>query len=275
MRLKVKQQERNKHTEIVTTVGWNSSNELYSCSDDGKALLWDINGEPQPQELALESPVTGSSWQPGARGVQEVMAQSCSDGSFRLMNRSGRVEKTVAEAHKGSVICIQWSHDGSTIATGGEDGQVKVWAKTGMLRSTLSTHDRAIYSLAWGPASDQLVFTYHKQLFLKHIQAGQKQANWKAHEGCVISVHWSPSNGLIISGGEDCKYKIWDTFGRNLFTSSPYEYVITAVSWAPNGEFFAVGSFDMLRLCDKTGWTYSLVKPRTCLLYTSPSPRDS
>jgi intraflagellar transport protein 80 len=27
------------------------------------------------------------------------------------------------------------------------------------------------------------------------------------------------------------------------------------VSWAPNGEYFAVGAFDMIKLCDKTGWT--------------------
>lgn len=78
-----------------------------------------------------------------------------------------------------------------------------------------------------------------------------------------MKVDWNPSNNLVISGGEDCKYKIWDTFGRNLFSSTPYEYVITSVSWSPNGDLFAVGAFDMLRLCDKTGWTYSLVKPKT------------
>ncbi len=49
-------------------------------------------------------------------------------------------------------------------------------------------------------------------------------------------------------------------FGRNLYVSSPYNYVITSVSWAPSGEYFAVGSFEMVRLCNKTGWTYSFNK---------------
>jgi intraflagellar transport protein 80 len=36
--------------------------------------------------------------------------------------------------------------------------------------------------------------------------------------------------------------------------------VTTSVAWAPSGEYFAVGSFDMIRLCNKTGWTYAFNK---------------
>ena len=31
---------------------------------------------------------------------------------------------------------------------------------------------------------------------------------WKAHDGIVLKVDWNPINNLIISGGEDCKYKV-------------------------------------------------------------------
>lgn len=31
---------------------------------------------------------------------------------------------------------------------------------------------------------------------------------WKAHDGVVLKVDWNPINNLIISGGEDCKYKV-------------------------------------------------------------------
>jgi intraflagellar transport protein 80 len=48
--------------------------------------------------------------------------------------------------------------------------------------------------------------------------------------------------------------------GRLLYSSAPYDYVVTSVSWSPNGEYFAVGAYGMLRLCDKTGWTYSYNK---------------
>jgi len=262
MRLKIKQLENSRHKEMVTAVGWTSSNELYTCSDDNTVIVWDMNGEPLNTAFTLDTPVCDISWQPAARGSSETLAIACIDGSFKIVSKTGRVEKQVPDAHRGAVITIKWSYDASTIATGGEDGQVKVWAKTGNLRSNIAQSDRSIFSLAWSPGSDQVLYASNKNIYIKHIQAGQKLVQWKAHEGCVLKVDWNPSNNLVISGGEDCRYKIWDTFGRNLFTSSPYEYVITSVSWSPNGDLFAVGAFDMLRLCDKTGWTYSLVKPK-------------
>lgn len=63
-----------------------------------------------------------------------------------------------------------------------------------------------------------------------------------------------------MSCGEDCRYKVWDSYGRLLYSSAPYDYVITSIAWSPNGEYFAVGAFGMLKLCDKTGWTYSFNK---------------
>jgi len=56
------------------------------------------------------------------------------------------------------------------------------------------------------------------------------------------------TTNLIVSGGEDCKYRVWDSYGRQLYTSAAYDYVITSVRWSPNGELFAVGSFEMIRL---------------------------
>lgn len=74
---------------------------------------------------------------------------------------------------------------------------------------------------------------------------------------------WNSPTNLIASGGEDCKYRIWDSYGRLIYCSAPYEYVITAVSWSPSGDVFAVGSFNLIRLCDKAGWTHSFVKPNS------------
>lgn len=39
-------------------------------------------------------------------------------------------------------------------------------------------------------------------------QAGQKQLRWPAHEGLVIAVDWNMVNDLLLSGGEDCTYRV-------------------------------------------------------------------
>ena len=47
------------------------------------------------------------------------------------------MEKSV-DAHRGAVLAGRWSYDGTAMATAGEDGQVKIWSRSGMLRSTLA-----------------------------------------------------------------------------------------------------------------------------------------
>lgn len=39
--------------------------------------------------------------------------------------------------------------------------------------------------------------------------------------------------------------------------------MITSISWSPSGEVFAVGSFNLLKLCDKAGWTHAFAKPNS------------
>lgn len=76
---------------------------------------------------------------------------------------------------------------------------------------------------------------------------------WKAHEGLVLCLAWSAASDIIVSGGEDCKYRVWDSQGRSIFSSVHHNHYITSIAWAPAGDLFAVGSFNTLRLCDYSG----------------------
>jgi intraflagellar transport protein 80 len=76
---------------------------------------------------------------------------------------------------------------------------------------------------------------------------------WKAHEGTVLAVSWCAVTNTIVSGGEDCRYRVWDHLGRVLYSSVPHEHPVTAVQWAPSGSYFAAAGFGFLRLCDAAG----------------------
>jgi intraflagellar transport protein 80 len=71
------------------------------------------------------------------------------------------------------------------------------------------------------------------------------------------------ANNTIVSGGEDRKYKLWDCYGRCLYSSLLHDSPIASLSWSPHGELFSVGAFNTLRLCDKSGWSHCLEKPST------------
>jgi intraflagellar transport protein 80 len=122
MRFKIKRLERSKHTDIVSAVGWSNAGELFSVSDDLSLLKWDVQGEFESKVLELEAPVLDLDWLPSGKGAAEVVALACSDGSFKLVSKAGRVEKSISEAHASAIISIKWSYEGAALATSGEDG---------------------------------------------------------------------------------------------------------------------------------------------------------
>lgn len=54
--------------------------------------------------MDIKTPVIDFDWFSGAtKGVNEAFAMACSDGSFKLISKTGREEKSVADAHAGAV----------------------------------------------------------------------------------------------------------------------------------------------------------------------------
>ncbi|CAF0726823.1 unnamed protein product [Didymodactylos carnosus] len=196
----------------------------------------------------------------------DLFVLGTSDGKFCFVNKTGRVEKVI-DAHRGATISVRWSPDGSQFATAGEDGQVRIWARSGMLRSNLVQSTMPIFCVCWSAENDSVLYCTGKHLIIKPLSPNTKQNSWKAHDNIILKCDWNTVNNLIISGGEDCRYKIWDTVGRQLFVSAAYEYPITSIAWAPDGSNFAVGSYNTLRLCDSAGWCHSTEKPKDGSIY--------
>merc|ERR1712166_933018 len=268
MRLKITQQDVPKHEDIVTAVGWSAANELFSIGDDHSVMVWDMAGDHQKKvcELAADCHVTDMHWFPldGQRkgNTSDFMALACTDGTFKFLDKSGKIKVSVA-AHTGAVVALRWNLDGTALATCGEDGVVKEWSRSGEKRSTLAETGTTVYSLQWSPEGQHLLYTINKQIIIKPMQPSAKQMQWNAHDGIVLCTDWNPVNGLILSGGEDCKYKVWDSYGRLLYQSTLFDNTITSVGWRPDGELFAVGSYNTIAVCDKRGWAHSREKTKS------------
>ena len=126
----------------------------------------------------------------------------------------------------------------------------------GNLRSKLVTEPTAIHSLSWSPDQSSLLYCCGRYVTIKPIISGAKPISWLASDNLITCSDWNPINNFIITGAEDCKFKIWDSFGLLLFTSKPQSNFINSVSWSPNGEYFAVGLYNEILLCDKAGRFY-------------------
>ncbi|ESO09780.1 hypothetical protein HELRODRAFT_158228 [Helobdella robusta] len=281
MKLKIVLKKSSKNFDLVGCVCWCGPDEVYSAGDNHEITKWNLaTGEhslvaklpddfyPTDIKCAYKSANTKQQ-----SNSNDVLAIGSTDGRLMLMSRNGRVEKLV-EAHLGAIPSLNWNHEGTDLITGGEDGQLKIWSRSGMLRSTLRQSSCAVHSVAWSSSCDHVLYASDRQLTIKPIQTNVKNLNWKAHEGLILCVDWNHTNNLIISGAEDCKYKIWDSYGRIIYTSSSHEHPITSLSWSPSGHLFVVGAFNLIRLCDKLGWSHSLDKPSSGSLYNLCWSRD-
>ena len=79
-----------------------------------------------------------------------------------------------------------------------------------MLRSAVVQGSKPIYGIVWSRENDSILYACDKNLTLIPTLPGSKQLQWKAHDGVVLGVDWNPANNIIISAGEDCKYRVWD-----------------------------------------------------------------
>ena len=300
-------------SDSVTAVAWltptagafSTPPQLLCATDDGLLAHFSSEGvllgsssfpSGEANASANSSPSYGIMDLNASPSVQGLFAAACSDGALRLLSRGGSAEERRAETSSSgaAALCVRWSPDGGAIATGAEDGSVRIFSRSALLRTQLASTGRAIYCLAWGPDGQSLVYSSGRDLIISPLGAESSSSagvgagglfvlgstgsaggmlpssssgmssfnpsapiSWRAHDAPILCCSWSHVSGRIISGGEDQKYRVWDTSGRQLFVSAPFEHVITSIAWSPCGGHFAVGCFDTLRLCDKQGRGYS------------------
>jgi len=150
-------------------------------------------------------------------GVEEHIAQ---DSLFVLAH------------HTDEVWHIQFSHDGTRIASASKDTTVVIWDVT--------TRDVTRDGMGGVTSRDAPVVI--------HVLSG--------HLDAVSSVAWSQEDRWLLSCGNDRSIRLWDPKGGNLLqTFFQHTEPVTALAWLPGGTRFVSGGFDK-RIC-----TWSVLSP--------------
>uniref|UniRef100_A0A0K0EJI1 Intraflagellar transport protein 80 homolog n=1 Tax=Strongyloides stercoralis TaxID=6248 RepID=A0A0K0EJI1_STRER len=280
MKFEITYTKNPSHQAAVTAVTWIDSESAISCGDDEQVLMWDTTifeskqlmmlKENFPTSIQLSNNISQST---NKKSIKDGIIISTTGGKIIII-RNNKIEKTI-NAHDGACLSVKWSDDGSSFVSCGEEGTIKMWSKNGMLRSILARCDNSIYTMAWSPDSTKILYCSGEYCYIKNLKIPIHPSKWKGHDGIITCCDWSVTSNLIITGGEDCKYRVWDGLGRIIYTSLSHEYPITSLSWNPDGNLFVVGSFNLLRLCDKLGWSHSLEKFMVGSIMTVDWSQDS
>jgi len=92
-------------------------------------------------------------------------------------------------------------------------------------------------------------------IVLLPLQGGKKRETISAHKGKITCLSWNKKNGLIASGSEDKTFAIFDETLQQIFRVSDkcLKFQVTSLEWSKNGEYLAVGSFEIVSVFDKFG----------------------
>lgn len=184
----------------------------------------------------------------------DLMALGTENGQLDILNKTGSVQKSIKDAHKGSIVTVQFSYDSQTIVSSGEDNMIKLWSRSGMLRSELSKGESPVYSIGWSLDNQVIALGSSKIITFKSVKPGVKDTVVQGSEsGAVILLKWSMQENLLLSAGEDCRYTIWDNLYRQLYKSPSFTYPFTSGFWTNFSSHILLGNSFEIILTEKSG----------------------
>jgi len=177
------------------------------------------------------------------KAMEESDTPEAEDALHRAVQAS-RVQFTLS--HADQVWAVDYSPDGSRLATASYDGTAKVWdTLTGLELLTLKTGSSD--DIAFSPDGTQLATASIEDNGAKIWDAstGMLLITFSGHTGGVSRVAFDPDGTRIATASVDGTAKVWDVSnGKELFTLVGHADIVSSVSFSPDGTRLITSSWD-------------------------------
>ncbi|MEE9505607.1 MAG: S8 family serine peptidase, partial [Thermoplasmata archaeon] len=139
------------------------------------------------------------------------------------------------------VSSVDWSPDGTRIASGSLDHTVIVWdAADGSTLSYLNAHMGRVRDVQWSPTdANRLAAAYDDRsgngdnnVVIWNTATEKIEKVLVGHASGVKSIAWAPSGNELVSGSLDGTVKVWDIASETSMDLTAYTDGVTSVDWS-------------------------------------------
>jgi small GTP-binding protein len=158
----------------------------------------------------------------------------------------GLTLRRVLRGHKDYVTRMEWSPDGSYLASPSSDKTVQIWnTRTGGLLRTLTSGAGMFYSVAWSKDGSRLASASGPGLRVWEVATGNLLKTLASKGGSIWSVAWSPNGEDIAASCSDSLICLWYSGSADrMQVLAGHKDQVTHVAWSPDGRHIASGSGD-------------------------------
>ncbi len=205
------------HTDTVLTLSWSPDSALLvSAAADATLRIWDVSQITWPSRGGL-------------------------GGSYRV--------QAAWWGHDGPVAALDWSPDGTRIASGGTDRAIRLWDKAGRALDAWQAHGRGgVSALAWSPDGSLLASGgVDHQVMLWDVSNKMNVLSFEAHHDEIRRLAWSADGRLIasVAGKKDARVCLWNARnGQRVAALGGHTREVIGLLWSVDATWLATASAD-------------------------------
>jgi WD40 repeat protein/tRNA A-37 threonylcarbamoyl transferase component Bud32 len=212
--------------------------------------------------------------------LQEAQQLGVDDNARRFLFAAAAdataAQRQVLAGHTGGVRAAVFSHDGSRVATGSDDGTARVWdAATGAQLRLLIGHASTVMDLDFAPDDARIATaSFDGTARIWDGATGALRATL-AHPPSVTTARFSADGTRVITAGKDGTARIFDAAsGQLVRTLAGHEDRLRFALFSPDGtRVFTGGDDDRARLWDvATGRVLAAIKHKRLVSAGAWSP---